>query len=243
MQKSAESITGRLRLVETKHTCNICDIKKLLLTASIDEQLPTEACNIRCRGPYLPGDRIYTIGDRFNSIYAITSGSVKTEITTIDGSLKVTDFYLRGELFGAEALGETHHVNDAIAMERTWLCELSIEVLENLCQHYPAVLRELFRLLGRRHRNTHLNLVSAPSRTGEQRVFEFLQELAERSQLRQKNSADYIPLPMNKSDIASYLGMSPETLSRILRRLNDARIIQCGKKDFRIVSEKNASWA
>ena len=243
MQKSVESKTGRLRLVETKHTCNICDIKKLLSKAGIDEQLPAEACNIRCRGPYLPGDRIYAIGNRFNSVYAITSGSVKTEIFTIDGSLKVTDFYLRGELFGAEALGETHHVNDAIAMERTWLCELSIEILEGLCQRYPAVLRELFRLLGRRHRNTHLNLVSAPGRIGEQRVFEFLQEIAERSRHRQKNSADQIPLPMNKSDIASYLGLTPETLSRILRRLNDAKIIQCGAKNFRIVSEENASWA
>ncbi len=237
MHQSLKSKNSSLRLVEPKHTCGVCDIKKLLSKAGTGDHLPQEGCNIRCRGPYLPGDRIYTIGDPFRAVYAITSGSVKTELTTVEGSLKVTDFYLRGELFAAEALGESHHVNDAVAMEKTWLCELPIDVLESLCQNHPQVLRELFQLLGRRYRNTHLNLVRAPGRIGEQRVFEFLQEIAERSQRRHHLPSDEIPLPMNKSDIASYLGLTPETLSRILRRLNDTKAIHSGTKSFRILSD------
>lgn len=226
MDRLLDANTSRLRLVEASHSCHNCDIRRLLLKIGPgNNQLPEEACAIRCRGPYLPGDYIYRSGDPLTSIYTITSGSVKTEMPSPDGSLQVIDFYLKGELFGAEALGKSTHVNDAIALEKSWICELPVEELDNLCQRYPAMLRELFQMFGSRLRHANMNLLSVRNQASKQRVLNFLLDLADRTKSRRNLVCDEIPLPMSKGDIASYLGITPETLSRRLRRLHDAGII------------------
>jgi CRP/FNR family transcriptional regulator len=242
LDRLLDSNTRGLRLVEASHSCYNCDIRGLLQKVGPgNNQLPKEACAIRCRGPYLPGDYIYRSGDPFASIYAITSGSVKTEIPSSDGSLQIIDFYLKGELFGAEALGKSKHVNDAIALERSWICELPVEELENISQQYPSMLRELLKMLASRLRHANMNLLSVRNQTSEQRILYFLLDLADRTKSRRNLAGDEIPLPMTKGQIASYLGISPETLSRRLRRLHDAGIIHNKTNSFRLLAPEKVN--
>lgn len=222
--------------VNVKHTCSICDIKKLLLKTSITDKQSSEITNaIKCRGPFLPGDRIYQNGEPLNAIYAVTSGSVKTETITYEGYIQTTGFHLRGEIFGIEALGESNHVYDAYAIERTWLCEFSIASLNNLCQQHPKALNDLFMLIGR-HTRTHLNLINIRGRTADQRILDFLGNLSGRLLERQQSVYDELPLPMIKEDIANYLGLTPETVSRSLRRLDEGGKIHYTGKTFRLGS-------
>ncbi|MCF6281160.1 MAG: cyclic nucleotide-binding domain-containing protein [Candidatus Polarisedimenticolaceae bacterium] len=227
---------SNLHHVNVKHTCSICDIKKLLLkTSDIDKQSSEITNAIKCRGPFLPGDRVYKSGEPLNAIYAVTSGSVKTETITYEGYIQTTGFHLRGEIFGIEALGETHHVYDAYAIERTWLCELSISSLNSLCQQHPKTLNDLFKLIGR-HARTHLNLINVRGRTADQRILDFLGDLSERLLERQQTACDELTLPMIKEDIANYLGLTPETVSRSLRRLDEAGHIHYKGKTFRLAA-------
>ena len=236
MKRTGSRSRQGLHLVKAKHACHNCDLRHLLRKTGIEEQqLPDAVCTIRCRGPYQPGDRIYRTGDPLSALYAITSGSVKTEYTTCTGALQVTGFYLRGDLFGAEALGEHSHSDDAIALETAWICELRTPELEDLCAKHPEVMRGLFQILNRRARNDTVHQVNVRKRTTEQRVLGFLQDFAERSRARLTGVEDEIPLPMTKEDMASYLAITPETLSRILRKLDDAGYIQTSVRTYRLL--------
>lgn len=220
---------------EMKHTCSVCDIRKILLDTSDDKKASPELFNeIKCSGPFLPGDPIYKSGDLLTTIYAVTSGSVKTEKINYEGFIQATGFFLRGEVFGYEALGENHHVYDAYAVERTWLCELSITALNSICLKSPSSLNRLFKLMGQ-HNRTHLNLTSVCGRTADQRIFDFLSNLSERLQKQKCAANNELLLPMAKEDIANYLGITPETISRSLRRLDKAGLINYKGKTFSIV--------
>lgn len=233
----SQSITDSdSRFAQTKHTCKICDIKRLLLcTHPNNSKTPVLSETIKHHGPILPGELIYRTGEPSTSIYAITTGSVKTETITYEGFAQTTGFYLRGELFGCEALGESEHVYDAYAIERTWICELPLTSLENTWQQNPETIHELFRLTSRRSR-TYLNLLKTRGRPAEQRIMEFLVDLSNRMQVRHQNSNAEIDLPMNKEDIANYLGITPETVSRGLRSLDKAGLIHSKGKTFSIAS-------
>jgi len=231
------STLPRPHILTTKHTCSVCDIRRLLLDASNGEKLPPEfASEIKCRGPFLPGDLIYKSGDPLTTIYAVTSGSIKTETINYEGYIQATGFYLRGEVFGYEALGENQHAYDAYAIERTWLCELSTTALNSICLENPQSLSRLFKLMSQ-HNRAHLSLTSVCGRTADQRIFDFLCNLSDRL-LRQKcTTNNELFLPMAKEDIANYLGITPETISRSLRRLDKAGLITYKGKMFSIVSD------
>jgi CRP/FNR family transcriptional regulator len=230
----------RPQLLDTKHTCGVCDIRNLLPNIANGKQVPPELSKeIKCKGPFLPGDIIYKSGDPLTTIYAVTSGSVKTETVNYEGFIQATGFFLRGEVFGYEALGENQHVYDAYAIERTWLCELSIAALNKVCMQNPPSLTHLFKLMSQ-HNRTHLSLTSICGRTADQRMFDFLSNLAGRLQRQKCLSNNEQVLPMTKEDIANYLGITPETVSRSLRRLDKAGLISYKGKMFSILSTEEA---
>lgn len=207
--------------------CHSCDIVHLLQNALDTPHLPAELMtSIINRGPYMPGDRIYRSGSPFKTIQAVSSGSVKTELTRASGHLQVTGFYLKGDLFGAEALGGTHHINDAIAIEETWICELPLDVFMQLCREQESMLESVFRLLATRTRASQLHQICYQGNSNAERVMGFLTDFAEQSQTRLNHCDELTRLPMNKEDIASYLAITPESLSRILKRLEQAGDIQ-----------------
>ena len=81
------------------------------------------------------------------------------------------------------------------------------------------------------------------SETSEQRVLGFLRDLAGRTQIRTNLVDGEVLLSMTKGDIASYLGITPETLSRTLRRLNDAGIIRSKVSSFSLITPEVADQA
>ena len=226
----------QIKIVDTKHTCKVCDIRRVLLkTCREGEQLPETVSACLCQGPYLPGDYIYHSGDPADYVYAVTSGTVKCEIPTYNGELYVTGFYLQGELFGADALGEQRHLDNAIVVERSWICALPVKVLEQTCYGHPEALRNLFQLTTARARHAVTHLFSSRCINVDQRVLNFLYDLETRTRRQRNWASNEIPLTMNKEDIANYLAITPETLSRCLRRLHEAGIIQNGRKSFTLL--------
>lgn len=222
----------RLRVVDSKHTCKICDIRRVMTAGDDSGGLADAAYSARCHGPYRPGDYIYRVGDPMNYVYAVTSGTVKSEVATGGGDLQVTGFYLHGELFGVDALGQAKHVDDAIAVERSWVCALPVNELEKVCQSSAEALRELLRLISGRSHHAVTNLFATRGLTTEQRVYNFLHDLESRYRDRRHWGGEAIELTMSKEDIANYLAITPETLSRTLRKLQDADLVINHRKAF-----------
>ena len=195
---------------------------------------------VRTIGPITRGEAIYREGHPFSSIYFIQRGSVKTEVCTINGVLEVTAFYLVGELLGTDAIGSECYPADAVAMEETWLCELSFSHLQSMCSASDAFQLALIKHLGRTINMDVYQWALARNLKAKQKVAWFIFDLFKRVRQRLPTDMRSIPLPMRKTDIANYLGLAPESLSRALHALEKEGMIVNNGKDIYLSDIKKA---
>lgn len=177
---------------------------------------------------------LYRQGEKFHSIYAIRSGSVKTYGLTEDGEEQITGFHLTGEVVGIDAIGGALHPCSAELLEDTWICELPYARLVELGEHLPGLQRGLMSAMAQEIRNEEHALMLVRGLRAEQRVMRFISSLHERMRQRLGNISE-IPLAMNREDIANYLGLAPETLSRALAKLRDDGLIRVELKSIEVL--------
>ncbi|MCU7846015.1 MAG: helix-turn-helix domain-containing protein [Candidatus Thiodiazotropha sp. (ex Monitilora ramsayi)] len=178
---------------------------------------------------------VYRAGMAFNSIYFIQKGSVKTEVCTVSGVLEVTAFYLLGELLGVDGIGCESYPADAIALEETWLCELPFNEIKMMCSACDEFHQALIQRLGRTINTDVYQWALARNLKAKQKVAWFIYDLFKRIRSRQVSDLRTIPLPMRKTDIANYLGLAPESLSRALLALEKDGLIVNENKHIYLV--------
>lgn len=189
---------------------------------------------VKRRIPLSKGEYLYHAGDRFTSLYAIQVGSIKTYGITLEGTAQVTGFHLSGELVGMDAIDNQMHPCSAVALENTWVCELPFAHLEALTRKVPDLQHELMRIMSREIRNEGDTLMLVGKVSAEVRLVRFLHSLHQRMR-RRLGDVDEIYLPMTREDIANYLGLTPETVSRVLTRLRAEGIIAINNRRIRFV--------
>ncbi|MEH6627953.1 MAG: cyclic nucleotide-binding domain-containing protein [Motiliproteus sp.] len=233
MGSNKDSCTHKnhLHLINADNNCKHCQGAHLCLSFGLrDESVDEFKHIIRERGPYAPGDHIYSPNDNFGSLYSIQTGSVKTETVTIDGRQSVMGFYLSGDLIGIDAIGSKHYPNTAIALETTWLCEIPYEPLLEICSHTPSLQHKLINTLGSKIHSDEYSWKVVRNESAGRRVMHFLYQLYGR-QSKNHIAPLRIVLPMSKQDLASFLGLTPESFSRTLTRLqNDGYLIKQSHK-------------
>ncbi|MBO4228206.1 helix-turn-helix domain-containing protein [Bradyrhizobium neotropicale] len=166
---------------------------------------------------YARNAEIYGEGDEAEYLYQVVSGTVRTYKVLEDGRRQIGGFYLPGDIFGFEA-GETHSssaeaVNGAqVLIVKRSAVMLRAEREKDLAQQlWDATTREL-----QRFRNHMLLLI----KTAEERVAGFLLDIARRTA-----STTSIELAMSRQDIADYLGLTIETVSRTFTQLEQSGAI------------------
>jgi CRP/FNR family transcriptional regulator, nitrogen fixation regulation protein len=151
-------------------------------------------------------------------LYKVISGSVRTYKILSDGRRQVGGFYLPGDIFGLEFTDE--HTLSAEAISDAKVLVVKRSALNALAGRDALVAQQLFALTGRElHRVQDRILLLIKS--AQERVASFLLEMAERA--AQNNTID---LPMSRQDIADYLGLTIETVSRTLTALETAAAIE-----------------
>lgn len=225
MKKKPQS--PNLRLVREHLDCTRCDAYVRCLRSWLDPEALQAISDItETRGPYEAGSAIYRMESPFRSLFIIQQGAVKTESALDDGNLHVSGFHFPGELIGLESIGERRYNHDAIALERTWACELPFTELESLCNGQPRLQHVLVTLLGQRVRQSDGVLLRDRYQGAEKRLLLFFQSLCERNLAETHNGRCKLELPMSKTDIASHLGLRPESVSRALGRLQQKGLIR-----------------
>ena len=161
---------------------------------------------------------IYGEDEPAEYLYKVISGAVRTYKILSDGRRQIGGFYLPGDIFGLEFADEHTLSAEAIADAKVLVIKRSM--LTALAAHDPGVARELFALTGyeaQRMQERVLLLI----KTARERVVGFLLEMAERVP-----ADNAIELPMSRQDIADYLGLTIETVSRTLTSLEDSAAIE-----------------
>jgi len=154
---------------------------------------------------------IYGEGEPAEYLYKVVGGAVRTCRILADGRRQIGSFYLPGEVFGLEP-GDDHTFS-AEATANSKILVVKRSALLALAGRDRTIANELWTTTCRELRIAQ-NHVLLLIKTAKERVVAFLLEMAERAQ-----SSGQIELPMSRQDIADYLGLTIETVSRTLTEL------------------------
>ena len=161
---------------------------------------------------------IYGEGEPADFVYKVISGTVRTSKVLADGRRQIGEFYLPGDVFGLE-VGEEHTFSaEAIAATKVLVVRRS--ALMNLASRDSVVARELWTVTGRELARVQEHILLLV-KTAQERVVGFLFEMAAR-----RPTGDTVELPMSRQDIADYLGLTIETVSRTLTNLENEAAIE-----------------
>jgi CRP/FNR family transcriptional regulator len=168
---------------------------------------------------------LYRPGERFCALYAIRLGTFKTLVLAEDGLEQVTGCHMAGEILGLDGLGADRYTCEAIALEDSEVCVLPFDEIDRMANDVPLLRRNLYRLLSRDLCHDHDMMLTLGSRCAEERLVLFLLNLAGRYQARGYSSSEFV-LRMTREEIASYLGLKLETVSRLFSHLQEEGLIQ-----------------
>lgn len=179
-------------------------------------------------------EHLFRVGERLTSIYAIKAGSMKTQVETTSGQKQVLGFHLPGSLIGFDGFADSEHRSDAIALEDTMLLELPVSSFETMCEEVPALRKMMMKQLGQEiSRQQNLVLTLGQMQTDE-RLATFLLRLSCYFKERGYSCTEYI-LPMPRHDLANFLGMAPETLSRMFAKFEQNGMISIMRREIKIL--------
>jgi CRP-like cAMP-binding protein len=167
--------------------------------------------------PFARNAEIYGENEPADYLYKVVSGAVRTYKVLNDGRRQIGSFYLPGDIFGLEVGDE--HTFSAEAVADTKVLVIKRSALVALAGHDSAVARQLWaQAAGElQHAQDHIMLLI---KTAQERVAGFLMEMSARN-----SGANEVDLPMSRQDIADYLGLTIETVSRTLTQLENSGAI------------------
>jgi CRP/FNR family transcriptional regulator, nitrogen fixation regulation protein len=180
---------------------------------SLDESLQLMGATMA----YPRNAEIFGENEPADYVYKVVSGSVRTYNILSDGRRQIGGFYMPGDIFGIEFDGE--HSSAAEAISDAKVLVVKRNALEALAGRDASVARELFALTARELRRVQDRILLL-IKTAQERVAGFLLEMARRAA-----GGNAIDLPMSRQDIADYLGLTIETVSRTLTSLETAATI------------------
>lgn len=188
---------------------------------------------IGARRRFDKGESVFRSGDDFVALYAIRSGSCKVTLTTAEGREQVSGYHMTGDIMGFDGIASGCHVGQAIALETTEVCKIPFGRLEELCRRFVPLQHNLHQLLSREVAREQNLLLMVGGVRAEARVAAFLLSLSERYRQRGYSSCEFV-LRMTRAEIGSYLGLTLETVSRVLSHFRAQGLIRVEKKAVRL---------
>ena len=230
-----------------KVSCENCRLNTVCVAADLNQKEMRELDRIIERPvPLHSGRHIYRQSDKFTNLYVIRSGSVKNYTDTRSGTEHVLGFTLPGEMLTLDVMAHGNYYSSAIALETTSVCKLPFDSLESLCHRIPRLQKNLFNIAAKEIAAVRNLQLLMSQRSSEERLAVFLLNLSAHRE-RFGYSRNSLYLSMARHDIANYLGLACETVSRIFTKFSSEGLLEVKKRyiqicDFdRLTSVANAN--
>lgn len=214
--------TSRMLPVTSRAPDDAIDIEALR------EHVPVRRCK------HAAGQRLYHTGQPFQAIHLVQVGSYKTCELAEDGREQVTGFKMRGDLVGVESIGLLEHASDVVALEDSEAWELPYPAVLKACLHMPEFHARLTSALAAEIRCDRSWMLMLGTLAAERRVAAFLLDVAARY-ARLGYSARHFILRMSRIDMASFLALKHETVSRALSHLHDLNFITVQRREVQVL--------
>jgi len=218
--------------------CQNCSISQLCIPYSLnDSELDSLDQIIERKKPFQKHDEIFKAGDKVKALYAIRSGSVKSYTITEQGDEQITGFHLAGDLIGFDALSSGTHPSFSQALETSMVCEIPYDTLDELIGKMPMLRRQVMRLMSGEIAADQEMILLLSKKNAEQRLAAFLNNLSVRFSERGFSPKEF-RLTMTRGDIGNYLGLTVETISRLLGRFQISKMIEVKGKYISILDRE-----
>lgn len=221
-----------------EQSCSDCVLFSLCFAQDIDADARERLDGvIRRRQGVERSGHLHHGGQSLRQLAVLRSGSIKAYQVSREGDELVTGFYLPGDIIGLDALPVGEHGGSAVALEDCRLCEIPVADFQKILGESPRLNQVMLRLLVEEMVETRKLLLVVGRLDARTRVALFLLSLSRRLERRQLDP-DLFRLSMDRRDIANYLGLTIETVSRTLSSLQRDGVIQVRGKLMRIVDRR-----
>lgn len=169
------------------------------------------------------GDILFAESDPAAHVFNVTDGTLKIYKLLPDGRRQVTGFLFTGDFLGLANAAAYAYSAEAVTPAR--LCRFQRRKLDGFLAEHPEMERRLLHRASNELAEAQEQMLLLGRKTAKERIASFLLLLSRRAEQRGE-SADPVFVPMNRTDIADYLGLTTETVSRTFTRLKTDGIIQ-----------------
>jgi len=210
--------------------CVSCPTRQYCLGADLGATgLAALSTCMRPTAPLHKGDFLFRAGDPADGCFIVRSGVYKSFAVNVAGEEYVTGFHFPGELLGLPGLATGQHEESAVALETATACRLRADTLPTVWS--AGAGGAFLRLVGAHERRATEARIGLSQSKADCRVARFLLELRARMQ-NQGRDPERLPAPMSRTDLASYLGMTLESLSRVFSRFSKAGLISATRTEI-----------
>ncbi|PAJ72826.1 transcriptional regulator FNR [Pseudoalteromonas sp. NBT06-2] len=217
-------------------SCNTCSLSQLCLPVTLNESEMGKLDDIiERKKPFQKGDLLFEAGKQLNSIFAVRSGSFKSYTISEQGDEQITDFHLAGDIIGFDGLFKMEHQSYAQAMETTMLCEIPFTTLDDLSSKLPKLRQQIMRMMSSEINYNQEMLLLLNKKTAEEKLAAFICNLSQRFAERGFSKKEF-RLTMTRGEIGNYLGLTVETISRLLSRFQKSGMIKVEGKFITILA-------
>jgi CRP/FNR family transcriptional regulator, anaerobic regulatory protein len=214
--------------VLTSQDCRRCEIRHLAFCGALDERYLDEIQAIMKTRRVAAGAHVINEGDDAVSVFNVASGSVKLYKLLSDGRCQITGFLLPGDFCGIATDGT--YAYSAEALEPSEICSMPRHKLDAVFSRHPELERRLLAIVSHELSVAQDQMLLLGRKTATERLAAFLLRQSARSE-RIGWPADPVQLPMSRADIADYLGLTIETVSRTFTKLKEASAIRLPTKN------------
>jgi CRP/FNR family transcriptional regulator len=208
----------------TGHPCADCPVRPVTICRT---QTPEALAALRGLGTMQrlqEGQTVFHEGDPARRVFMLTYGSLKIYTLLLDGRRQVTGFMFPGDFLGVAVDGEYAFTIEAL--ERSELWWFSRDAFTRFVDQNPSIERELYHLSAHELAAAQQQMVLLGRKTAAERLASFFFELLERQERAGTGEGQILDLPMNRLDMADYLGLTKETVSRMLAELRSRGLIR-----------------
>lgn len=199
------------------HPCEGCEVRDKAVCGVLDcDDLETFK-NLGRTVKLSAGQVLFHEGDPVTRVFTLTRGTLKLYNLLADGRRHVTGFVYPGGFLGISM--DKEHVFSAEALDDAQLCWFPRNRFDGFVDKHSPMERELYRMAAHELASAHQQMVLLGRKTATERLATFLIVLA-------GGGRDLVRLPMSRSDIADYLGLTKETVSRVLSAFRRDRLIR-----------------
>ena len=196
--------------------CQLCAVNSICLPSGLSKTELCELENIMTTSKVVEKNaQLFNDGEEFHSLYIVHSGMFKNSSLDENGKERILRFSLPGEIMGLDGIHAESYQSTAIALTTSSYCKIPFNQLLDVSEDFPIIQRNLLKIMSKEiysNKKTYIDLGSTA------KLALFIYNISQRFKNRGYSEKEFY-LPISQRDIANYLGMAEETLSRIFKKL------------------------